>query len=63
MPDQTAITALLELTLNIESSQREQIASVSACRDAGYSWEAIGGALGMTRQAAWQRFSGEEGDK
>ncbi|EYB68211.1 hypothetical protein DEIPH_ctg025orf0050 [Deinococcus phoenicis] len=30
--------------------------SVTAARNAGHSWEAIGRALGMTRQAAQQRF-------
>src|SRR5699024_6133292 len=32
-------------------------AAVSSARAAGFSWEAIGGALGMTRQAAQQRFA------
>jgi len=31
-------------------------AAVSSARAAGFSWEAIGTALGMTRQAAQQRF-------
>lgn len=30
--------------------------AVSSARAAGFSWEAVGGALGMTRQAAQQRF-------
>jgi ATP-dependent Clp protease ATP-binding subunit ClpX len=33
---------------------------VSALRDRGLSWARIGEALGMTRQSAWERFSGEE---
>jgi hypothetical protein len=32
--------------------------TVMAARDAGHSWTAIGGALGVTKQTAWQRFSG-----
>lgn len=31
--------------------------TVTAARNAGHSWEAIGSTLGMTRQAAQQRFS------
>jgi hypothetical protein len=31
-------------------------AAVTSARAAGWSWEAIGGALGMSRQAAQQRF-------
>ena len=33
---------------------------VSAARERGVTWTRIGGALGMTRQSAWERFSGEE---
>lgn len=29
-------------------------------RELGATWERIGEALGMTRQSAWKRFSGEE---
>ncbi len=30
--------------------------AVAAARKEGLSWEAIGDALGMSRQAAWERF-------
>ena len=33
---------------------------VAALRDRGVSWARIGEALGMARQSAWERFSGEE---
>lgn len=33
---------------------------VAALRGRGVSWARIGEALGMTRQSAWERFSGEE---
>src|ERR1700722_18139734 len=33
---------------------------VAALRERGISWARIGEALGMTRQSAWERFSGEE---
>ena len=33
---------------------------VKRARDLGATWAAIGTALGMTRQSAWERFSGEE---
>jgi hypothetical protein len=33
---------------------------VAHCRSTGKSWTQIGQALGMTKQAAWERFSGEE---
>ena len=34
--------------------------SVKHARDAGHSWTQIGEALGVTKQAAWERFSGED---
>jgi ATP-dependent Clp protease ATP-binding subunit ClpX len=33
---------------------------VTRARDRGASWARIGAALGMARQSAWERFSGEE---
>jgi ClpX C4-type zinc finger len=33
---------------------------VGKARSQGVTWARIGSALGMTRQAAWERFSGEE---
>ena len=33
---------------------------VTALRERGVSWARIGEFLGMTRQSAWERFSGEE---
>ena len=33
---------------------------VGELRARGVTWTRIGGALGMTRQSAWERFSGEE---
>ena len=33
---------------------------VRACRRQGWSWTQIGEVLGMTKQSAWERFSGED---
>jgi ATP-dependent protease Clp ATPase subunit len=33
---------------------------VRKARSLGATWARIGAALGMTRQSAWERFSGEE---
>jgi hypothetical protein len=41
----------------VEGSVRQQI---GVLRDRGVTWARIGAALGMSRQAAWERFAGEE---
>lgn len=33
---------------------------VRLAREAGCSWSEVGDALGTSKQAAWERFSGEE---
>jgi len=33
--------------------------TVEKARDSGHSWADIGDALGVTKQTAWQRFTGE----
>jgi ATP-dependent protease Clp ATPase subunit len=43
-----------------ENVDRAVAHHVSALRVRGVSWARIGGALGITRQSAWERFSGEE---
>jgi len=35
-------------------------ARVTRLREQGVTWARIGAALGITRQSAWERFSGEE---
>ncbi len=42
---------------NVDRAVRRHVA---ALRDRSVSWARIGEALGMTRQSAWERFSGEE---
>lgn len=41
----------------VEQSVREQ---VGVLRGRGVTWARIGEALGVSRQAAWERYSGEE---
>jgi ATP-dependent protease Clp ATPase subunit len=40
--------------------EQNLIGWVRKARSLGATWAAIGNALGMTRQSAWERFSGEE---
>lgn len=39
------------------SLERWQRKAVNAAREQGVTWEAIGTACGISRQAAWERFS------
>ena len=48
-----------ELTLLIRTSTAPSL-TTSPRRVRGVSWARIGGALGMTRQSAWERFSAEQ---
>lgn len=34
--------------------------SVQRAREAGHSWTEIGAALGVAKQTAWERYSGED---
>ena len=40
----------------VELGADARVRAVQAARDAGLSWDDIGGALGMSRQAAHKRF-------
>jgi hypothetical protein len=58
---------LLTLVAGVEPLRRDvaayQSLNVDILRERGVSWAEIGGALGVSRQAAWKRFAkGPEGD-
>jgi hypothetical protein len=44
----------------VDAAQTELRAAVDAARDAGDTWAMIGVALGISRQAAYQRFGQHE---
>ena len=52
-----AIAVLMEAIGGIEDKIGEV---VRFCRGQGRTWTQIGDALGMSKQAAWERFSGED---
>lgn len=43
----------IRLNERLDTQEAEVVARI---RDLGYSWERIGQELGMTRQAAWERY-------
>jgi ATP-dependent Clp protease ATP-binding subunit ClpX len=58
------VADLIDLLVRIHQSHegvdRTVQRVVDALREREVSWARIGEALGMTRQSAWERFSGEE---
>jgi hypothetical protein len=64
LEDEMTEEALLELLPRIAAAgaqvDRRLAMFVTKARSRGITWTRIGGALGMTRQSAWERFSGEE---
>jgi hypothetical protein len=40
----------------VDTAERELVEAVGALRDAGYSWTVVANVLGVSRQAARQRF-------
>lgn len=63
-PDSMTDEQILELLPRIASVSAQVDANlrvwVDRLRDRGVTWSRIGAALGMARQSAWERFSGEE---
>ena len=53
--DIEALTAMTSLAADIDTALRE---AVTGLRTFGYSWAEIGSRLGITRQAAQQRWGG-----
>ncbi|MEO6627839.1 MAG: hypothetical protein ABIP03_04655 [Aquihabitans sp.] len=51
------VEALRELTRGEEELERVRRDRVRAARDAGVSWDRIGSALGMSRQASWEYYN------
>ena len=51
--DVEALTLMLGLSAEIDSAINQ---AVQGLREFGYSWAEIGSRLGITRQAAWQRW-------
>jgi hypothetical protein len=54
--DASHIRRIIAATEALDAAQGELRAAVAEARAAGDTWDAIGAALGTTRQAAFQRF-------
>ncbi len=62
MSDEDMLTMLPRQALTVEQAERDLRAWVRLLRDRGVTWARIGEALGVSRQAAWDRFAADVAD-
>jgi hypothetical protein len=60
LSDEELLSHLPRIQAAAAQIQQHLTAWVRQARERGITWTRIGEALGMTRQSAWERFSGEE---
>ncbi|MFY9614977.1 MAG: ClpX C4-type zinc finger protein [Candidatus Dormiibacterota bacterium] len=60
MSDHDLLATLPRIAAAAGQVEADLVAWVHRARARGISWTRIGDALGMTRQSAWERFSGED---
>jgi hypothetical protein len=60
LSDQDLLNHLPKVAAASAQSQEQLIVWVRQARSRGITWTRIGEALGITRQSAWERFSGED---
>jgi hypothetical protein len=58
--DATYMRRIIAAAAALQDAVEELHSAVAAARDAGDTWDMIGVALGVTRQAAFQRFGKKE---
>jgi hypothetical protein len=58
--DATHMRRIIAAATALQDAEEELHSAVAAARDAGDTWDMIGVALGVTRQAAFQRFGHKE---
>lgn len=57
MTDEQLLAALKPAAATVDATRALLQVQVETLRARGFSWQAIGNALGVSRQAAWERFS------
>jgi ATP-dependent Clp protease ATP-binding subunit ClpX len=60
MSDEEVLSHLPKVAAAVSQAERHLTAWVRTARERSITWTRIGEALGMTRQSAWERFSGED---
>jgi hypothetical protein len=59
-PDDELLTGLAKIQAVVSQADAAVHEHVDVLRSRGVSWTRIGAALGVSKQAAWERFSGED---
>ena len=59
-PDEELLASLARIQAVVSQVDAAVHDHVAILRDRGISWTRIGQALGVSKQAAWERFSGED---
>ena len=59
-PDDELLTGLAKVQAVVSQADAAVHDYVDVLRGRGISWTRIGAALGVSKQAAWERFSGED---
>jgi len=57
MTDEQLLDSLAPAVATVEATRTVLQTQIDTLRKRGVSWNAIGTVLGMSRQAAWERFS------
>ena len=57
MTDEQLLASLKPMAAAVDGIRAVLQSQVETLRQRGVSWDSIGGALGVSRQAAWERFS------
>jgi len=60
MPLETVLTSITKIAATGAQTDQNLRLFVAKARDLGATWTQIGASLGIARQSAWERFSGEE---
>jgi hypothetical protein len=59
-PDDEMLASLAQVQAVVSQADAAVHDYVGVLRERGISWTRIGAALGVSKQAAWERFSGED---
>jgi ClpX C4-type zinc finger protein len=57
MSDEELLSSLQPALATVEATRQVLQTQIDTLRARGVSWSAIGAAIGVSRQAAWERFS------